>query len=102
MAEPPPGFAGSMESLVAGRAEAASLEAWLTRIAIWITAIATVGFLVSFIGRLVGYLGEVMGDAPWPLLAATLAILGMIKLMEFVPRWGHGTRAEPHGGGDLS
>lgn len=85
MAEPPAGFARLMENLVTGPAEAAGLEAWLTRIAVWITVITTLGFLVSNVGRVVGYLSEIMGDAPWPLLAATLVILGMIKLMEFVP-----------------
>jgi hypothetical protein len=81
-----------MASLVAGRAEAAGLEVWLTRIAVWTAAIGTLAFLLYPLGRVVGFLSGFMGDAPWPLLAATLSIFGMIKLMEFLPPWARNTR----------
>lgn len=95
MAEPPPDFARSMDKLVTGRAEDAGFEAWLTRIAVWTTVVTILGFLVSYIGQVVGYLSNIIGDAPWPLLISTLAILGMIKSAEFMSLVRHTAKSGP-------
>lgn len=85
IAQPPPGFARTMERLVAGRAEDAGVESWLTRIALWVTAIAIIGFSLPHVARVASHFRQLMGDAPWPLLLSVLAILAMVKLMEFMP-----------------